>query len=30
MRYQNCYIIRVLNEYNNNKQSKYKTKSWKK
>ena len=30
MRYQNCYITRVLNECNNNKQSKYKTKSRKK
>ena len=30
MKYQNCYITRMLNEYNNNKQSKYNTRSWKK
>ena len=30
MRYKNCYITRALNESNNNKQSKYKTRSWKK
>ena len=32
MRYQNfdAYNIRVLNEQNNNKQSNYKTRSWKK
>ena len=27
MRYQNCYITRVLNEKNNNKQRKYETRS---
>ena len=30
MRYQNCYITRKLNYENNNKQSNYKNRSWKK